>query len=1275
MDELDRSPQPGSDPPVGPQPPDAAGPSAPNPSDDAAPAAPGDVPDGPPESVPDTDVDPRAAAAASQPPNVSDILAEQSALDQGADGQGKAPYGDAGLRGGTVSVPSSANPLTAQRAQHAAALEAAKKDPDKNTESGGVNLEKSSKSAELAKELANKGLEYGLDKARENPKYGRYVPLMPEGDTLGDKTAHLVGQGANIGLRAWADSYAPGVYDTARNSLLGRVLTSYVLNKSPVGKLLGMFEKSRRFRDGLNAQVKNNGQVSKREKIQIILVASLPLVLPLVAMILVIALVLGVGVSSIEEESQPDEASDRKVAEYFPGDWQYILKAAAFRASLSAEDYSTVPWTILAGLVKTQTDFARYSPYDNIDRDPGRTSKELPVSGGGDGGDSVNVDVSNTRGAGPGPVEGVSGEGSIAVVPGSAGHETPPQGNLSQQLGWFLWALRMHESGGDYQARAGTSQSTACGAYQYIGSTWNNYEGYATACDAPPAIQDKRAKRDIIAKWNQFGKWQQVAAQHFTGSWGNQPERWHECPAACDFNPTVWEYVDGVIGKMRQAADARGGPMQRTSFGTGAGGGVVLPADVRGEEPSDGPGAAPEGIAEAPPTASGVSTRSMDIRNVDTGSSGADGGTGVFAGSCRVSDPDPKIGGEDDQGSGPYLLTPAAAAQMRNGGLDPQDPCASSFFVARELVKTARSVHSDPESPKWKAHGDEKDQENARKYWSKVIETSGIFMDRSASPEGACAVPPPDDPDEPWSISFKIISVWRCEATRIQDLYLVTDGEHEDGEFKYTVQQDRVAAIQTIVNEALSVSYGASEWETEECDNADDEPQGIFPMTEEEAEEAGVTDRCDVEENIAGAAKLVLSVEKTPPKDRPDELGVFQPMIGGWEKLGIAMGTDLDLFALIGPGQNAYEATDECTTVMRTFLNDVAPHATAFNRLTEPPPVETVYSKWRPKLDRLEKTHGLTNPSTDPACRIGSWAPGFNNTVAQIATGLAGENLLYSSNLRGLANYYQGREEANTETPPVVGEDTLVIPRLALRPLKPIGAPVAGDAGEAWNRIGSNAGITLPLEQVAVEYAWFFGGVIPPYDSAGKLIGSLENGGLPDGSGPVQVEVGPDGCPKEAPPNTLREGAAEIGINKLCVDSVAQARTPEAAKAIKWALTHLGIPYSQDHRNEANWADCSSFVSRAYRDSGAIPNLYPQGSNAPVTGPPPVPNIRQASWSQEIPFSQLKPGDLVEPHPGHVAMRLANGYKVHTNQTGDVSKVDRAYSSAFWSGWVNGSNA
>ena len=1257
-----------------------------------------------------SDADPRALAAASQPPNASDLISEYTAAERGVDGKGTTPWGDIPLRGGTLKLPGAANPLTGQRggpsdlaggaangaanaALNGAANAAANGNAGgaaKNAANGGGA--KGAQSADSAKDAAGQKARGAVNKMGNEAlkaagqKYLGRPLTMPEGDTAGEKAAHAAGQGADVAAKLLADRYAPGVYDAVKNSVLGRMLVDR-LSKSHLGKAI---PKSDQFWEGFKSGTKNNGEVTRAEKVRFFLIASLPILFPLVAILLIIALVLGVSVATVEEETQPSERSNREVAEYLPGDWLAILKSAAERASVGAEPYSVVPWTILAGIVKTQTDFGRYSPYDNIDRDPGRTSKELPSPGGGDSSGTIDVNVSNTRGAGPGPVEGVTGPGSAATVPGSGGHPAPPDGDLSHQLGWFLWALRMQESNGNYTARAGTSESNACGAYQYIKSTWNNYRGYPTACDAPPSIQDERAKRDVLEKFNRYRKWQQVAASHFYPAWANTPSKWNQCPAACSFNPTVWGYVDGVISKMQAAARAHpqtGGStsdVEPASAPADVGEPVITPAITRERTGSTGSTGASDSSGTtgttAPARATGATATAavnafpLDVDATDGGSSGrgTSGGrdAGLHADSCRVPNPDPPIGGRDRQGTGPYLLTPAAAGQMRSNGLDPHNPCSSSYFVARELVKAARKVHSDPKAPKWKPHGTKQDQANARKYWSRVIETSGIFVERTTSTDGPCTVPPPDDPDKPWSISYKIITIWRCEATRIQDLYLVTYVElDEEGKPSYTLENDRITVIRTLVEEAMSVSYGASKWKTEECDNNKDDRQGIFPMTKEEAEEAGVEDRCDVDKNIAGAAKLVLSVEKTPPKDRPKDLGRFQPMIGGWDKLSIAMGTDRELFSRVGPGRNRFEASEQCLGVMRRYLTDIAPHASAFAELTEPPPADTVYTEWYTKLRNIEEAHDLTNPSSDDACVVGSWSPGYNSTVAQVAADLAGGSP-HAANLNGLANYYQAREEANTETPPVPGDDTLVIPRLALRPLKPISAPVDPDATEAWTQVGFNDGVTLPLSQVAVEYAWFFGGVIPPFNSAGEVIGSLREGSTPGGGGPVQVEVGPDGCPREAPRNTLRDGASRIGIHKLCVDSVAQARTPEAAKAIKWALTHLGWPYSQARRNEDGYADCSSFVSRAYRDSGAIPNLYPRGSNAPVTG-----TFRQVPWMHKIPYSQVKPGDLVEPHPGHVAMQLADGYKVHTNQTGDVSKVDRAYgaNSVYWAGWVDAS--
>lgn len=55
----------------------------------------------------------------------------------------------------------------------------------------------------------------------------------------------------------------------------------------------------------------------------------------------------------------------------------------------------------------------------------------------------------------------------------------------------ILTTIRRLESGDDYTAQA--AGSTASGAYQFIDSTWGNFQGYARAADAPPQVQDAKA--------------------------------------------------------------------------------------------------------------------------------------------------------------------------------------------------------------------------------------------------------------------------------------------------------------------------------------------------------------------------------------------------------------------------------------------------------------------------------------------------------------------------------------------------------------------------------------------------------------------------------------------------------------------------------------------------------------------------------------------------------------------------------------------------------------
>lgn len=86
----------------------------------------------------------------------------------------------------------------------------------------------------------------------------------------------------------------------------------------------------------------------------------------------------------------------------------------------------------------------------------------------------------------------------------------------------FMRALRDVESSGDYGAiGAPTPWGTAKGAYQFLDSTWGHYEGYATAADAPPEVQDRRARELMQEYYNKFGSWDDVAAAWFSGPGGN----------------------------------------------------------------------------------------------------------------------------------------------------------------------------------------------------------------------------------------------------------------------------------------------------------------------------------------------------------------------------------------------------------------------------------------------------------------------------------------------------------------------------------------------------------------------------------------------------------------------------------------------------------------------------------------------------------------------------------------------------------------------------------
>lgn len=127
----------------------------------------------------------------------------------------------------------------------------------------------------------------------------------------------------------------------------------------------------------------------------------------------------------------------------------------------------------------------------------------------------------------------------------------------------ILKGLRMQESSGNYKARSRIS--SASGAYQYIRGTWGNYGGYSEAWQAPPAVQDQRARADLLASYNRYKDWEKAIAHHFYPAWAGNKEKWGQAPGKG--NPTVWDYVSGVLSKA--GLGAGGGALGGGMFGRG----------------------------------------------------------------------------------------------------------------------------------------------------------------------------------------------------------------------------------------------------------------------------------------------------------------------------------------------------------------------------------------------------------------------------------------------------------------------------------------------------------------------------------------------------------------------------------------------------------------------------------------------------------------------------------------------------------------------------------
>jgi hypothetical protein len=118
--------------------------------------------------------------------------------------------------------------------------------------------------------------------------------------------------------------------------------------------------------------------------------------------------------------------------------------------------------------------------------------------------------------------------------------------SLKEKIEILMYSIKQVESNGRYKAKS--KWSSACGAYQYMTITWDNYQGFKTACLAPESVQDSRMRGEIKYLWTKYHDWEKVIASHFLPAYADNKALWNKHYYAGQ--PTIREYVQNVQTTM-----------------------------------------------------------------------------------------------------------------------------------------------------------------------------------------------------------------------------------------------------------------------------------------------------------------------------------------------------------------------------------------------------------------------------------------------------------------------------------------------------------------------------------------------------------------------------------------------------------------------------------------------------------------------------------------------------------------------------------------------------
>jgi len=111
-------------------------------------------------------------------------------------------------------------------------------------------------------------------------------------------------------------------------------------------------------------------------------------------------------------------------------------------------------------------------------------------------------------------------------------------------------AILSQETGGVDAYYRKSYSSSACGAFQYMNLTWNNFMGYKSACDAPEWVQDAKMVDELKFSYATYHDWRKAVAAHLCPSRAGNMATWSKPVPG---NPTVREYVMSVFQKANIA--------------------------------------------------------------------------------------------------------------------------------------------------------------------------------------------------------------------------------------------------------------------------------------------------------------------------------------------------------------------------------------------------------------------------------------------------------------------------------------------------------------------------------------------------------------------------------------------------------------------------------------------------------------------------------------------------------------------------------------------------